>query len=162
MSRATLWAQKDWTAMLTRRMNRDKTVGLSELPWSSSTTMVNTTSNFKSGDQTVKIWFNQNNIKWFEDILTTHHQYTTSHLCLRLVLKNCTDVYLFNGLKIIHVTFPPWPNPITPSAPISHNPQRSHFRLAILSCSLLGVPSWIWRPLNCLGWELVAGGWWEL
>lgn len=133
----------------------------SKLPWSRSTTGYNTFWN-----QSINIWLNLNNIKWFEDVSTIHHHYT-SHYYVPSWYWNTTQMFtLWKVKNNSNVTSSPDPNPITPSAPISHNPERSHFDRplpSILSCSYPGASSRIRQRLFCpLCRELVAGAWWEL
>lgn len=87
---------------------------LSELPWSKSTAAVNT-PNFKRS-----IWFSLNNIKWFDNTLLVHN---ITLQCPQLVL-NTTQ--MFTLWKVKNNRNNCYFIPVTPSAPISHNPERSH------------------------------------
>lgn len=137
---------------------QDRTVRSQKLPWSRSTTVDNTL-----WSQSIKIWLILSNIKWFQDVSTIHYHYATSHCYVPSWYWNTTQMFTLWKVKKKKFRcsyFFPWPNPITPSAPISHSPERSHFNGPLPStpsCSYPGTSSRI-KTASVLSIVSRAGG----
>lgn len=152
-----------WTETVTHFMNsQHKTVRLSELPWSRSTTVVNTLSkDFKRWNQTIKIWLNLNNIKWFEDVFNnTSPIHNVTLLCPQLVLKHHTDVHPLKRLKIIQMLLLPPTKPHHSFSPHQSQSGEVTLRLANTFHPFVLLS---WRPIpdstaSVLSTVLRAGG----